>query len=321
MAEVLVRPGDDLSKKGSPTMRQLKRVVAQEGVVKALKEARFHGALTKGQKRREKKNRSRRRCRRDLRVQQQIAGRERLDQNDEEKFLAQSWPLYNDASLATGPETWNEDLVLVPLKVNFAEEVRKRMEREEQKRLDEERARCNPDMIGFRFGESRKRTFVFSESFVPSVHSCVVGLREIRGKIRIAVVRAVNIDGTEREHFEFPGGNVKLAQGESPEQGGNRENVEETGLIAETLTPAHRIGEPHVKDLHTFIGYLAMIVDGKLKKGEEIVELLTPTFSELQEMANKGMLSIKHLDLFRRIELALANLVGSPEPQAMKGEV
>lgn len=311
MAEVVVRPGDDLNSKKSPSMARLRRI--SQGVLKEAKACDRIGPLTKNQKKRLKKSQSRSRFLQERR-RQMAEGYDPLDEKDYVKLLAQSHPLYHDGDFAVEgrPDQWNFDLT--PLDLDFKKEVEKWKEREAETRWQENQARRHPERESFRFGESRRRKPAFLDSPFPSIHACVIPIWEIKGEVRIPVVRALNDNGTERTHFQFPGGGVKLMDSETPESCGNRECEEEIGLKVEVLTVAHRIDE-QIQGLHTFIGFLANVTGGRLRPGREIVELRTLTLPELRQMADSEELSLKHLKLFRKLEAALAGISVQPQPK------
>lgn len=304
MAEILLMPSDSdsLSAKYSPAMIRFRRAVAREGIVAAAGQWHRKGAMTKSQKRRLKSLKARKRARRAFARQFGHIKPDRFDTADRKKIIEQDHPVFHsDVKAATGNETW-DPTQLVVTRIDFDEIVEQERERAAKQRANEKRfgERAFP-----KFGSTLHRPPVArGEDEIPSVHSAVIAVRVTRGKAYFPIVRSLNDDGSEREKWQFPGGGTQ--EGETPEAAGARETKEETGYTIMPVTADDRISTQPV-GVHTFICFLSMVTGGRLRRGEEIVEIKLCTYEELCEMAD-GELSPKHLKAFRQFQARFNSL-------------
>lgn len=272
MAEILI-----VEESIDSALKRFKKAVGREGILKEAKQRHFNGAMTRSQRRRAKKMLAKSRYQKNHRGDDSSGP-------DKRKIRLQDDLRYHDWDWATGPETWEPNLAPIEY-----------LELSENQNLPWRRAVPQNDPL-FMFGEDKRLRFNKpQESDIPSVHACTIAAYKKGGKLIFPIVRGLNDDGTERQKFQFPGGGMEA--GETPEIAGAREYIEETGKKILDLTFQDRINT-QVMGAHTFICFFSKVIGGRLRKGQEIVELEFPTYDQLCELAEAGMLSPKHEQAF-----------------------
>jgi len=258
MAEVLLGEGTDAGQLDE-ALKRLKKFVGSEGVLKQVKQRRFEGAMTKAQKRRQKNLASLRRYRR---LRNKFRGRpDPHDQNDLLKLSIQDSPLFaNDVSWAISETEWKPDLT--PKNISSFEKDEPETSRRRSWRKSFES-----------FGQGQPSVFLEDEPAPSSKHVCVIG--EVigdNGATYIPLVRTYNDDGTERDKFQFPGGEVNLEE-ETTEEAAVREFKEETNLRIKKPTGKDMVFSVRIKN-HEFLCYRASVCRrGELKAGDEVIQL------------------------------------------------
>lgn len=289
MAQVLVSTtDDDLSR----ALGRLRAAVSREGTLRTLRE-RNRGALTKGQRWRQKQAKAKRQflC---FQRKRAAANSDHFDEKDYCKLRAQDYP-YNDLSWARTDDTWEPDLT--PALVNFLEGSVVTTRHQSSQQLQSH--------FSFSRGVPNRHIARVSTE-VPSAHVCAITLYNWGKEIRVPVVRSLNEDGSERIRWQFPGGGVE--HGETFEAGTVRETREEIGLtVAPPMLSEDVVFRQEIAE-HTFVCFVTSAIGGRLKKGDEIVELRIPTYTELSEMVNSGELMPKHAAAFRAFQKKIQSL-------------
>ena len=301
MAEVIVSDGAELLKERSATLGRFRKAVAREGIVKLAKERARRGAVSPSQRRREKRAKARRRLLRAM-AKQRPAGPE-IDRKKRMMEIYLEYPTFADTMVATSDDTWDPYL-LPPIETRVLRWLGEQVDRS----LDRGKKQESGQQPNFMFGHARRRQPIFQNDSNPSIHSCVIAVDNRGSEPLITLVRSRNDDGTEREKWQFPGGEVR--KDETPEAGGNRETLEKTGLVVREMTPGDKI-DTQVLGAHTFVCYVSEVLEGTVQAGDEIVEIKAVSFAGLLEMAERGLLMAKHKLAFFKFIVRVQEMINA----------